>query len=205
MQLRHLQLFRANMGVPVQLDTGTEGIAARVLRTGPDDAICVMVESEHNRGVASNDCYERFAWAVCDRLGLSPEGVEWFRLDQEGRFEEVHLDGTQVAAGPLIEPPFLRCSREAMLARLNRLGISSREARTHLLGDTQPSPGQAYRNDKNGRLYRVTGSLINATNAQDGQRLVKYVPEASPQQEFAREVSEFHQKFSVVFPDSRQR
>lgn len=199
MQLRQIELFRANKGVPVQIDAEPgSGVVARLVRTGPREGVCIIVDSRQNRGVAARDCYERFAWAACERFGISFEGIEWFLLDAEGHFDEARFAGETVAIVPLAEAPFLRRGREAMLARLARLGITSRDAVVHLLGNTLPSPGQAYRNNKNGRLYRVTGSLINATNAQDGQLMVKYVPEANPEQEFARELGEFHEKFSVA-------
>lgn len=56
--------------------------------------------------------------------------------------------------------------------------------------------GPVYRNKKHGTLYVVTGEAINCTNAQDGQKLKLYRGQTG--EKFAREVSEFFEKFEPV-------
>jgi acyl carrier protein len=57
-----------------------------------------------------------------------------------------------------------------------------------------------YKNKKTGKFYTVLcEDFINATNAQDGQRMVYYVGEkkyGSGDNRFVREYDEFHEKFS---------
>ena len=52
-----------------------------------------------------------------------------------------------------------------------------------------------YRNKKKGTIYYVTGSCINCTNAQDGQRMILYT---DGENNFCREEKEFDEKFEPV-------
>ena len=52
-----------------------------------------------------------------------------------------------------------------------------------------------YRNKKKGTIYYVTGSCINCTNAQDGQRMILYT---DGENNFCREEKEFYEKFEIV-------
>ena len=56
---------------------------------------------------------------------------------------------------------------------------------------------EVWKNKKNGKLYRILYySVINATNAQDGQKMVVY--ENMEGQIFVREQKEFYEKFEEV-------
>jgi hypothetical protein len=59
-----------------------------------------------------------------------------------------------------------------------------------------------YRNKKSGKMYMVLmPEVINATNAQDGQKMVFYCGEkkdGSAKGFFVREVKEFNEKFEFV-------
>ena len=56
-----------------------------------------------------------------------------------------------------------------------------------------------FRNIKNGNIYEVIREdVINCTNANDGQTMVLYKSEKSPDLLFVREKSEFLQKFELI-------
>lgn len=56
-----------------------------------------------------------------------------------------------------------------------------------------------YRNIKNGNTYEVIrDDIINCTNANDGQIMVLYKSQKSPELLFVREKSEFLQKFEAI-------
>lgn len=55
--------------------------------------------------------------------------------------------------------------------------------------------GDIYKNKKTGNLYRIVDFAINATNAQDGQRMVCYAPANSDDYLYVREINEFEKKF----------
>lgn len=56
-----------------------------------------------------------------------------------------------------------------------------------------------YRNIKNGNTYEVIrDDVINCTNANDGQIMVLYKSQKSPELLFVREKSEFLQKFEAI-------
>lgn len=56
-----------------------------------------------------------------------------------------------------------------------------------------------YRNIKNGNIYElIRDDVVNCTNINDGQIMVLYVSEKSPDKIFVREISEFHKKFEQV-------
>ena len=56
-----------------------------------------------------------------------------------------------------------------------------------------------YRNIKNQNIYEVIREdVINCTNANDGQTMVLYKSEKSPDLLFVREKSEFLQKFELI-------
>ena len=56
---------------------------------------------------------------------------------------------------------------------------------------------EVWKNKKNGKLYRILYySVINTTNAQDGQKMVVY--ENMEGQIFVREQKEFYEKFEEV-------
>lgn len=57
--------------------------------------------------------------------------------------------------------------------------------------------GSAWINKKTHRYYRVLGFPMNATNAQDGQQMVRYAALGSDA-EYVREISEFKEKFVSV-------
>jgi len=50
-------------------------------------------------------------------------------------------------------------------------------------------------NNKNKKIYTVTGKCTNATNAQDGQIMIKYLNDNG--EEFVREEKEFKEKFNA--------
>ena len=56
-----------------------------------------------------------------------------------------------------------------------------------------------FKNIKNGNIYEVIREdVINCTNANDGQTMVLYKSEKSPDLLFVREKSEFLQKFELI-------
>ena len=60
-----------------------------------------------------------------------------------------------------------------------------------------------YKNIKTGKIYDVVSEdTINATNAQDGQRMVAYIGDkmdgSGKKAVYVREYDEFHEKFTVV-------
>ena len=60
-----------------------------------------------------------------------------------------------------------------------------------------------YKNIKTGKIYDVVSEdTINATNAQDGQRMVAYIGDkmdgSQKKAVYVREYNEFHEKFTVV-------
>lgn len=59
-----------------------------------------------------------------------------------------------------------------------------------------------YKHKKTGKLYQVGGfpgiSVINTTNAQDGQEMVMYIDPKNPKKIFVREKKEFNEKFELV-------
>ena len=57
-----------------------------------------------------------------------------------------------------------------------------------------------YRNNKTGVVYVATGCALNATNAQNGQRMIVYREPTSDDSEhvFVREESEFFEKFTRI-------
>ena len=62
---------------------------------------------------------------------------------------------------------------------------------------------QEYRHKKSGRIYdAVTHNVINATNVDDGQRMVLYIgmkkDGSGKKAVFVREYNEFHEKFEKV-------
>ncbi len=58
-----------------------------------------------------------------------------------------------------------------------------------------------WRNNKNKKLYTVTGKCINATNKDDGKVMIKYLNYKG--EEFVREEEEFLTKFTKeIFNDS---
>lgn len=54
-----------------------------------------------------------------------------------------------------------------------------------------------WKNNKTGNLYVVEGTTTNATNAQDGQKMVKYYS-LDDNEPYVREISEFKEKFTFV-------
>lgn len=52
-----------------------------------------------------------------------------------------------------------------------------------------------WKNNKNGRIYTVTGTRLNCTNDEDGQVMVDY---EFDDQRYCREVKEFQVKFTKV-------
>lgn len=70
-------------------------------------------------------------------------------------------------------------------------------------GSSPPSPARRidmsrWRNKKNGHIYVVVMSVINCTNAQDGQLMIVYKREDSDDLVFCREMKEFYNKFESV-------
>ena len=57
-----------------------------------------------------------------------------------------------------------------------------------------------YRNKKKGTLYKLIGTAINCTNAQDGQIMLIYEPYEQKEEHlvFVRERNEFYEKFELV-------
>jgi hypothetical protein len=57
-----------------------------------------------------------------------------------------------------------------------------------------------YRNKKKGTLYKLIGTAINCTNAQDGQIMLIYEPYEQEEEHlvFVRERNEFYEKFELV-------
>ena len=57
-----------------------------------------------------------------------------------------------------------------------------------------------YRNKKKGTLYKLIGTAINCTNAQDGQIMLIYEPFEQGDEPliFVRERQEFYEKFEFV-------
>ena len=57
-----------------------------------------------------------------------------------------------------------------------------------------------YKNKKKGTLYRLLGTAINCTNAQDGQIMFIYEPIEQRDEHlvFVRERNEFYEKFELV-------
>ena len=56
-----------------------------------------------------------------------------------------------------------------------------------------------YRNIKNGNTYEVIrDDVINCTNVNDGQTMVLYKSQKSPELLFVREKTEFLQKFELI-------
>ena len=55
-----------------------------------------------------------------------------------------------------------------------------------------------YRNKKKGTLYKLIGTAINCTNAQDGQIMLIYEPVEGEHLVFVRERNEFYEKFELV-------
>lgn len=55
---------------------------------------------------------------------------------------------------------------------------------------------------KTGKIYAVLGNAINATNSEDGQKMVVYRNAAGAL--FAREVAEFYCKFREVNKDEEE-
>jgi len=53
-----------------------------------------------------------------------------------------------------------------------------------------------WKNIKNQKLYAVTGKCTNATNAQDGQIMIRYLNDKG--EEFVREEKEFREKFKEI-------
>lgn len=64
-------------------------------------------------------------------------------------------------------------------------------------------PGQTWRHNKTGHLYLIAepGTVINATNAQDGQKMVVYHrADGDDHSYYVREESEFRLKFTLQEP-----
>lgn len=61
-----------------------------------------------------------------------------------------------------------------------------------------------YRHKKSGRLYTAAALVINCTNDQDGQKMVLYqaAHQTLTPKLFAREITEFLEKFEPVVDDS---
>jgi hypothetical protein len=56
-----------------------------------------------------------------------------------------------------------------------------------------------WRNNKTGHLYQVEGTAIDATNATNGRRMVRYRTTGdSPPEWYVREIREFKEKFTHV-------
>lgn len=61
--------------------------------------------------------------------------------------------------------------------------------------------GEIYRNDKTKMVYKVVEEVVNATNAQDGQKMVLYTRHG---EYFVRETKEFHEKFTRVLSEEEE-
>ena len=57
-----------------------------------------------------------------------------------------------------------------------------------------------YKNKKKGTLYKIRGTAINCTNAQDGQEMFLYEPleQTGGHLTFVREKNEFYEKFELI-------
>ena len=55
-----------------------------------------------------------------------------------------------------------------------------------------------FKNIKNGTIYKMDSIGINTTNKQDGQKMVRYHSVKKPDQEYYRELLEFHEKFASI-------
>lgn len=55
-----------------------------------------------------------------------------------------------------------------------------------------------YRNKKNGYLYRVYDSVVDATNSTEGRIMILYGPLDSDKPLFVRDRDEFREKFEKV-------
>ena len=58
-------------------------------------------------------------------------------------------------------------------------------------------PDKQYRNKKNGKIYTVTGEVLNCTNKQDGQEMFMYKVDDC-ELTFVRSKEEFNEKFEFV-------
>lgn len=58
-------------------------------------------------------------------------------------------------------------------------------------------PDKQYRNKKNGKIYTVTGEVLNCTNEQDGQEMFMYKVDDC-NLTFVRSKEEFNQKFEEI-------
>ena len=58
-------------------------------------------------------------------------------------------------------------------------------------------PDKQYRNKKNGKIYTVTGEVLNCTNKQDGQEMFMYKVDDC-NLTFVRSKEEFNQKFEEI-------
>lgn len=58
-----------------------------------------------------------------------------------------------------------------------------------------------YKNKKNGKIYKVTNMVTNATNAQDGQMMFLYHEVNDSKQIYVRKIEEFMEKFDIVLPE----
>ena len=58
-------------------------------------------------------------------------------------------------------------------------------------------PDKQYRNKKNGKIYTVTGEVLNCTNKQDGQEMFMYKVDDC-NLTFVRSKEEFNEKFEFV-------
>lgn len=55
-----------------------------------------------------------------------------------------------------------------------------------------------YRNNKTGDSYRIVGRAIDCTNDRDGTKVIMYVKHGTIEPVYAREYSEFEQKFTLI-------
>ena len=58
-------------------------------------------------------------------------------------------------------------------------------------------PDKQYKNKKNGKIYTVTGEVLNCTNEQDGQEMFMYKVDDC-NLTFVRSKEEFNQKFEEI-------
>lgn len=58
-----------------------------------------------------------------------------------------------------------------------------------------------FRHKKTGNIYLVQGLIVNATNAQNGQKMVLYTRADIASDHYARELTEFNERFESINGD----